>query len=184
MEQKLDLRIERTYRSLHQAMTELLEEKEFSDITVNELCDRAMIRRTTFYKHFADKNEYLVAYLQELRRRFIEGRGDAATLGLREYILDLCRQFLAFVAQHHAIVEHGTRGNMISGFMDLFQEILREDLAEQLHRREPACPRPELEAKACFYAGGIVYSVRTYLLQKTPPTEQELLDALGQLLPE
>lgn len=184
MEQKLDLRIERTYRSLHQAMTELLEEKEFSDITVNELCERAMIRRTTFYKHFADKNEYLLAYMREVRRGFLKERKDTDTMSLREYILYQCRQFLAFVAQHYAIVEHGIKGNMISVFMDLIQEIMKEDLAEELRRREPDRPRSELETKACFYVGGVTYSMCTYLLHKTPPTEQELLDTLGQLLPE
>ena len=55
MEQKLDLRIQRTYRLLHTAFTKLMEEKSFEDITVNDLCREAMIRRTTFYKHFADK---------------------------------------------------------------------------------------------------------------------------------
>ena len=58
MEKKLDLRIQKTYQALHNAFTILLEEKNFEEITVNELCDAAMIRRTTFYKHFADKYEY------------------------------------------------------------------------------------------------------------------------------
>ena len=58
MEQKMDLRIRKTYLALHSAFTQLLEERKFEDITVNELCDRAMIRRTTFYKHFADKFDY------------------------------------------------------------------------------------------------------------------------------
>ena len=36
-------------------------------MTVNLLCERAMIRRTTFYKHFADEYEYLAFYIRELR---------------------------------------------------------------------------------------------------------------------
>ena len=39
-------------------------------MTVNLLCERAMIRRTTFYKHFADKYEYLAFYIRELRDGF------------------------------------------------------------------------------------------------------------------
>ena len=30
------------------------------------LCDRAMIRRTTFYKRFRDKNDYFAFYIDEL----------------------------------------------------------------------------------------------------------------------
>lgn len=55
----MDLRIKKTYRALFDAFTELLEEHRFEDLTVAMLCDRAMIRRTTFYKHFRDKNDSL-----------------------------------------------------------------------------------------------------------------------------
>ena len=66
MEKKIDLRLRKTYQSLHAAFTELLEEKRFEELTVGELCDRAAIRRTTFYKHFADKYDYFAFYLQEM----------------------------------------------------------------------------------------------------------------------
>ena len=66
MDEKMDLRIRKTYLSLHNAFVALLEEKRFEDITVNELCDQAMIRRTTFYKHFADKYEYFTFYIKEI----------------------------------------------------------------------------------------------------------------------
>lgn len=58
MKDKYDLRIIRTYKSLTEAFLQLMSEKHFEDITVNELCKKAMIRRTTFYKHFADKYEF------------------------------------------------------------------------------------------------------------------------------
>ena len=62
----VDLRIKKTYRALFDAFTELLEEHRFEDLTVAMLCDRAMIRRTTFYKHFRDKNDYFAFYIDEL----------------------------------------------------------------------------------------------------------------------
>ena len=70
MEQNLDLRIQKTYLSLKIAFASLMEEKRFEDITVNELCQRAMLRRTTFYKHFADKYEFFAFYIRELTDSF------------------------------------------------------------------------------------------------------------------
>lgn len=67
---RLDLRIERTYRSLCVAFTELLTERAYDSVTVSDLCDRAMIRRTTFYKHFADKQEFLAFYVRRIREEF------------------------------------------------------------------------------------------------------------------
>lgn len=54
----MDLRIQKTYRSLLVAFTKLLETHRYEDVTIAMLCDEAMIRRTTFYKHFADKSEF------------------------------------------------------------------------------------------------------------------------------
>ena len=42
MEEKMDLRIRKTYLALHNAFTQLLEEKKFEDFTVNELCHQLL----------------------------------------------------------------------------------------------------------------------------------------------
>ena len=70
MEQHVDLRIQKTYHLLHKAFTGLMEEKGFEAITVGELCEHAMIRRATFYKHFADKYEYFSFYMKEIFASF------------------------------------------------------------------------------------------------------------------
>lgn len=36
---------------------ELLKEKTFSSITINHICEKAMIHRSTFYRHYEDKFE-------------------------------------------------------------------------------------------------------------------------------
>ncbi|MFR3769627.1 TetR/AcrR family transcriptional regulator [Collinsella stercoris] len=63
----MDLRIQKTYRSLLAAFTRLLETHRYEDVTVAMLCDEAMIRRTTFYKHFADKAEFFSFFVDSLR---------------------------------------------------------------------------------------------------------------------
>ena len=59
MNQNLDLRVQKTYTALTTAFFELLEEEKFEKITVNALCRRALVRRPTFYKHFADKYAFV-----------------------------------------------------------------------------------------------------------------------------
>lgn len=66
MEQKLDLRIQKTYLPVTKALIEMMEEMPFEDIKVKELYDRAMIRMSTFYKHFADKYELLAFIVKEV----------------------------------------------------------------------------------------------------------------------
>lgn len=59
-----DLRVLRTYESLFRAFESLIAGKRFEDITVSELCDAAMVRRATFYSHFADKNDFVAVMLR------------------------------------------------------------------------------------------------------------------------
>jgi AcrR family transcriptional regulator len=54
-EDHVDPRTKRTRQLLMQAIVELLNEKNFESITVQEIADRATVNRATFYAHFEDK---------------------------------------------------------------------------------------------------------------------------------
>lgn len=50
----MDIRILRSQNKLKENFAELLKTKELKDITVLELCKKANINRTTFYKYYTD----------------------------------------------------------------------------------------------------------------------------------
>jgi AcrR family transcriptional regulator len=60
MEAKLDRRKERTRRLLRDALMELIVEKGYESITVQDITERADIARPTFYLHYKDKDELLL----------------------------------------------------------------------------------------------------------------------------
>jgi AcrR family transcriptional regulator len=59
-EKKEDRRIVRTRMALHQALIELILEKRYDKITVQDIIDRADVGRSTFYAHFLDKEDLLL----------------------------------------------------------------------------------------------------------------------------
>ena len=61
-----DRRVRRTRQSLHLALLELMIEKDFHEITVQDLIDRADVGRSTFYAHFTDKTALLRSSLSGL----------------------------------------------------------------------------------------------------------------------
>lgn len=63
--EKEDLRVRRTREWLMRAFTELLEEKSFHRLTVQDIAELAGINRVTFYGHFADKYALLEHWLRE-----------------------------------------------------------------------------------------------------------------------
>ena len=56
---KESLRSRVTRRMLWEAMFSLLEEKYFSEITIQDICARAEVNRSTFYHHFDSKYDLL-----------------------------------------------------------------------------------------------------------------------------
>ncbi|NMM97864.1 TetR/AcrR family transcriptional regulator [Bifidobacterium olomucense] len=56
---KLTRNTQRTLDAFFDAMTALLGEKPFTDISVNELCERAGYPRATFYNYFEDRDDLL-----------------------------------------------------------------------------------------------------------------------------
>jgi AcrR family transcriptional regulator len=52
-----DRRTQRTRRRLSGALVELVKEKRFDDITVQNVIERADVGRATFYSHFRDKED-------------------------------------------------------------------------------------------------------------------------------
>lgn len=71
-DKKLDRRILRTRRRLRQALLDLIREKEYNDITITDLTERADMRRATFYMHYATVHELLMDALQDLFDEFVQ----------------------------------------------------------------------------------------------------------------
>lgn len=65
MSQTLDRRVRRSRRQLADALLELIVEKGYDAVTVQEVADRADLNRATFYLHFDGKEDLLVAGLEE-----------------------------------------------------------------------------------------------------------------------
>lgn len=58
---KTDRRVQRTRERLQKALIELISERRFDAITIQDIVDRANVGRTTFYLHYSSKDELLMS---------------------------------------------------------------------------------------------------------------------------
>ena len=65
----MEKRIEQTYDKLLKAITLLLKEKDFEDISISELCKKAKVERPTFYNHFKDKEDFVIQIIRYLYKK-------------------------------------------------------------------------------------------------------------------
>ena len=146
---KTDPRIRRTRQMLFQAFRELLAEKTFDQISVQDISERSTLNRATFYDHFTDKFALLEAMMGERFSTLIVARmaGSERTCetSLRQLILAAC-DFLGEVSsgcqkhqrQFEPIVESRVKA------------VLREFLLEGI--RSHQAKNPELKATMVSWA--------------------------------
>ena len=65
-----DLRITKTKKKLFDTFIDMLGTTSIEDITVNDLCTKAGVRRATFYKHYTDKIDFCSYVLKRNREEF------------------------------------------------------------------------------------------------------------------
>ncbi len=65
---KDDRRSRRTRQLLGDALVELMLEKHFENITVQDILDRADVGRSTFYAHYTDKESLLMSEIEHVIR--------------------------------------------------------------------------------------------------------------------
>ena len=57
--EQIDRRVRRTRKSLEDALIALTLEKEYEEITIQEITERADVGYRTFFRHYADKDDLL-----------------------------------------------------------------------------------------------------------------------------
>lgn len=68
----MDLREKKTKKLIEEQFVKMLGEMEFSHITVRDLCERAWINRSTFYRHYQDIYQLRDMYIDRLLDTFVD----------------------------------------------------------------------------------------------------------------
>lgn len=146
-----DIRITKTHMALSTTLMELLEKKSFQKITVNDICQRAMVSRSTFYLHFEDKYQLMLFCLHTHRHKldeaaqnmeprdflhmamnFVYERQKAFRIFLQAEIdIELVNMFNSFFHDYFSevLIKYGQKGVRLSGPVPLLAAFYANGLA-------------------------------------------------------
>lgn len=184
---KDDIRVERTFRRLSQALTILLLERPFEDIFVTDICERAMVHRTTFYKHFKDKYSLLEFCVRELIHSF-EGTDDrmVSAESMKEYYMRLIRRSLDYMADNQALLKTGFPGSRNNSALPMFHRSIAGLIETKLMENESFGYHHTIPCSmiAQYYAGALISASIWWLENDMPISIDEMVHHISILINE
>ena len=100
-DKKANLKVINTKRKLSRSLISLLTSKSITEIDVSELCEKAGINRTTFYKHYASLyhllDELIVQFFKRIETLFLSLSSGENTTSKVVYLLKYLKQNREFV---------------------------------------------------------------------------------------
>ena len=176
-----DRRIARTREMLMNALSALMIEKRYDDITVQDILDRANVGRSTFYAHFQDKEDLAMAnlfhILDSLARAMEKENSDP-----QHYLPG--RDLFEHIREHYSMFKAMTSGRGLDLFFQKGQEYWSERVALRLQAmllkgQESSVPIPIL---AHYVSGMYVTLLKWWIDNKMPYTSDRMAEIVEQLV--
>ena len=180
-EQPIDLRVRRTRKLLWEALLAEMSERAFEDITVTDICERAMVHRTTFYKHYQDKYALLE---QGMRQMYDELVAEAEHAPPSAFPLDDPPPYFIRLFEHVAERQQFYRLMLCGEGVARFQRLVKDYVAEVVETRAAGLipanqPRDiPLEMHVQFFSGAVLSLLGWWLENDLPLTPYQMAQYL------
>jgi AcrR family transcriptional regulator len=177
----IDKRARRTRELLSEALLSLGAEREFDALSVGDLALGAGVARSTFYKHFASKDDFLVRSWVNLLEKT-----EAAVAARYPNRADLVPSATLFhhIAGQEAYVRSLVRSGGYLRQMAAGEIVLRDIVHANLRRVRPDLSRDRRQEAAIYVAAGFVGLLRWWMesgLERSPEDMQAAFARLTEL---
>lgn len=176
-----DLRVRRTRKLLQQALIEGTVEKGFAALTVRDITERAMVNRSTFYRHYLDKYDLLEQHLNEIYEMLEEGGGIIGE-DRHEGLIELLKQIQQFPDFYRVVM-----GAQADAFLSQrFRQQAQQRFLACFHQAFPEAASdpdiPPLDLKFTTVASAGCSALAWWLEQERPSTPEQFAHWLQHLI--
>lgn len=180
---KIDLRIIKTKASLYNALVNLMAKKTFEEIKVSEICEEAIINRSTFYTHFEDKYDLFNSFVNDMKDKIRnELNVNENILNGKEYYIKILEILLKHVEENKIMYTTMIINNRNSIVTDILYETIKEDEIDKISKLNSSS---KISAKFIysFYSGAIYHVVLEWIKSGCKENPEELVENISKLLP-
>lgn len=177
-----DRRINRTRENLFKAASELMLEKRYDDITIQDVIDRANVGRSTFYAHFQDKEDLAQGMLHHILDKLAAAM-DEDPHNPQEGLLPGVQMF-EHIREHYPMFKAMTSGRGLDLFFQKGYEYWSVRMISRLEAMLPAgkTPRVPIPILANHISGTYINLLKWWIDQKMPCSAERMTEIARTLL--
>ncbi len=171
-----DRRVLRSRRLFADALLDLIVEKGYEEITIQEIADRADLNRATFYLHYASKEELLLAGLAQRFDELVAAMAEVEHAGAPWDNIAYDLLLFRHVAEHDRLYKalFGARGlglamHQVIAYMASFIERDIRDVVPESEQGSIKIP-----VAAHFFAGALFALIKWWLDNDMPASPEEM----------
>ena len=167
---KTDVRVVRRRDMLGDALVELMVEKPFDEITVQDVLDRAKVSRSTFYAHYRDKDDLFLSDVED----FFEKASTVLTRR-REQSMRVApvRELFEHLAEAQDFYASLVSSGKIHDVFELGQGIFARGIQQRMMEVQEDSP-PYIAAVAFAHAGALFALLTWWIDHGMAPAPEEM----------
>ena len=186
---KEDLRVRKTKANLYKGLIELMQEKEFEDIKVIDICKKSLINRSTFYDHFNDKFELLNSFMNDLKQELLEHLKESKNIEyscIKEYFFIIIKELFAYINKNTNVysILSIIKKNYNSVAHDMLFDAAHTAVCEELNERCINHSNISNESISLFYLSGVITLLTDSVKDPNKFNEDKIIEDLDKLIPE
>ncbi len=161
---------EQSRQWLIQSLLDLMDKKEYSEITVTEIAEHAQLSRRTFYRIFNSKEELLEQYFSAIFSEYVSCFDKSVCYSMEEII----KIFFTFCEKHIDFLKLLQKNHLLYDLLEQFNLIL--PVIHDTVRGDRAIYQTALEKKIALLASaGALWNILAEWIQmKNRPAPEEI----------
>lgn len=147
-------RVQMTRRMIKDALIELMNDNDFSKISISDICKTADINRSTFYSHYKDTKEVLVDIEDDIISRLPEVSDS------KQDLKEAMREILSFIKDNSALITI----MVVKRKDDSFVEKLLSSILARYEHLSSASNEMQTRYNYIFCTSGIIGIIKEWIL--------------------
>lgn len=186
MQEKTDLRIIKTKKILFDSLLKLMKNKNFEKIKISDICEEALINRSTFYAHYEDKYELLMDLFEEQKIALLKKLEDNENIIFsKEYMMELLNILIDHIDDNRKTYSAILTNNRDGILIDFLIDAIERDVSDRLkNNNEIIDSKLPLDIIVKFYAGGLINIGIAWITRNEKYSKEELLSYIDKLIPD